>query len=388
MNQKRTMMIFLCVFFSVLGGIHYFLWWQLIHQPAWPHPWQLGLTLLFVALGVGLPLLRTVFRHAEFVGAGQWLLGGLYLWLGFVFFAFWLCLAAVLARAGLQALVGISVETPIFGLLFDPRIFSVAVGTTGLSACLLAMLIARQGPVIETVDVQLERFPKSLQGYRIAQISDLHVAPFLGADYVQTVIDRTNQLNPDLVVITGDLVDGSVARFGATVRLLKNLQNRDGIYFVTGNHEYYSGADAWLAVLTDMGVRVLRNEHVQITRDGQGFVLAGVDDWTAHHFVGHGADLEKALAGCASDQPIILLAHQPLMIRKAAERKVDLMLSGHTHGGQMWPFGYLVRLAQPYLRGLSRHSPSTQIYVNRGTGYWGPPLRLGATPEITLLRVF
>jgi predicted MPP superfamily phosphohydrolase len=189
-----------------------------------------------------------------------------------------------------------------------------------------------------------------------------------------------------MVVITGDLVDGSVAELEPHVEPLKRLRAKDGVYFVTGNHEYYSGANAWIAHLESLGIRVLRNERVPI-RGEHGFDLAGVDDWTAHQFGGeHGMNLEKALSGRDPDRAVVLLAHQPKAIVEAGARGVDLQLSGHTHGGQLFPFNFLVGLQQPYVAGLHDHG-ATKIYVSRGTGYWGPPMRVGAPAEITRIEL-
>jgi predicted MPP superfamily phosphohydrolase len=192
---------------------------------------------------------------------------------------------------------------------------------------------------------------------------------------------------PDVIVLTGDLVDGSVEALAQHVAPLGQLRARYGVYFITGNHEYYSGVDAWLAHLMTLGIRPLRNERVTLGEGPMALELAGIDDWTASHFGGgHGADLPRALAGRDTNRELILLAHQPKAVHEAAEHGVGLMLSGHTHGGQIFPFGVLVRLAQPFVRGL--HSVGeTQIYVNRGTGYWGPPMRLGSAPEITLVTL-
>lgn len=256
-----------------------------------------------------------------------------------------------------------------------------------LGASAVALRSALTGPVVTHVAVRLRRLPHAQAGTTIAQISDLHVAPLLGRDYVARVVARTNALQPSLIVITGDLVDGTVEQLRDAVAPLAELRAPHGVYFVTGNHEYYSGVDPWIAELTRLGVRVLRNERVTIGDAAASFELAGIDDWTAASFGGgHGANLAEALRGHDPARELILLAHQPKAIYEAAELGVGLMLSGHTHGGQIWPFGYLVKLAQPYLAGLAQHG-ATQIYVNRGTGYWGPPMRLAVPPELTLLEL-
>jgi hypothetical protein len=229
--------------------------------------------------------------------------------------------------------------------------------------------------------------PESLGGTTIAQISDLHVGVTIGRDYVEDVVRRVNALEPDIIAITGDLVDGDATHLRQPIAPIAELKARHGVFFVTGNHEYYSGVEVWLKHLKAMGIRVLRNECETIGTGEASFCLAGVDDSSVRAFAeGHGADVGRALRGVDPDQEIVLLAHQPREIFAAAEHGVGLQLSGHTHGGQMWPFTWFVHLIQPYVAGLARHG-STQIYVSSGTGHWGPPMRLGTTSEITLIEL-
>jgi predicted MPP superfamily phosphohydrolase len=215
----------------------------------------------------------------------------------------------------------------------------------------------------------------------------MHIGLTIGRDFVEDVVRKVNALEPDIVAITGDLIDGSVEDLGAAVAPLGEIEARLGTFFVTGNHEYYSGADSWLAFLGTLDIRVLRNEHVELSKDGEAIHLAGVDDWTAHQFGnGHGSDMARAMAGRDASKPVILLAHQPIQFDEARAHGVDLQISGHTHGGQIFPFGLLTRLAQPFLSGLHQRGDS-QIYVSSGTGYWGPPMRIAAPAEITLIEL-
>ena len=238
--------------------------------------------------------------------------------------------------------------------------------------------------MIQSVRVALSRLPKKLEGFVVAQITDVHVGPTIGRGFIEEIVRKTNELSPDVVVITGDLVDGSVAELREHVAPLAGLKAPHGVFFVTGNHEYYSGADAWIAHLGTLGVRVLRNEHVQIG-GADGFDLAGIDDASASGN-GHGPDLRKALVGRDESRACVLLAHQPKGIALADVLGVDLQLSGHTHGGQMIPWNFLVRLQQPFVAGLHKLARA-QIYVSCGTGYWGPPMRVGAPAEITEIEL-
>jgi len=247
---------------------------------------------------------------------------------------------------------------------------------------------ARRRPPVVTVQVPIAGLPAGLQGFTIAQISDIHVGPTIRRPQLQAMVDAVNALQADAVAITGDLVDGSVAQLAEHVAPLAELKARHGAFFVTGNHEYYSGGPDWVAEVERLGVRVLMNEHVTLQHQGSPLVLAGVADYTAHHFEpSHRSDPQAALAGAPADAGAkVLLAHQPRSAEAAAAAGFDLQLSGHTHGGQFWPWGWFVPLQQPFVAGLHRVQ-QMWIYVSRGTGYWGPPKRVGAPSEITLLTL-
>jgi predicted MPP superfamily phosphohydrolase len=238
---------------------------------------------------------------------------------------------------------------------------------------------------VKEIGVNLPRLPSAHDGTTIVQLTDIHVGPTIGRAFIEDLVRRTNELRPDLVAITGDLVDGSVESLRHAVEPLRDLRARHGVFFVTGNHEYFSGAGPWITELGRLGIRVLRNERVSVGGPG-GFDLAGIDDHSAGRLGEAPSDLARALTGRDPSRAVVLLAHQPRAIFEASRLGVDLQLSGHTHGGQIWPFTYLVKLQQPYVAGLHRHGDS-QIYVSPGTGYWGPPMRLGTRAEITRLTL-
>lgn len=237
------------------------------------------------------------------------------------------------------------------------------------------------------VPVTLAKLPKQLDGFTIVQLTDIHVGGTIRREFVEELVARTMALKPDLIALTGDFVDGSVDELSPHVAPFAKLSAPHGVFFITGNHEYYSGADAWIAKWKQLGVRVLRNERVSIERDGAAFDLAGVDDHGAHKYRGHGMDLDTALAGRDESRALVLLAHQPRQVRVAAKHGVDLQLSGHTHGGQVWPWHYIVSIQQGGLVAGMYRIGETQLYVSRGAGYWGPPVRVGAPPEITRVRL-
>jgi predicted MPP superfamily phosphohydrolase len=247
---------------------------------------------------------------------------------------------------------------------------------------------ARRRARIVSVEVPLANLPLALQGFLIAQISDVHVGSQIKRQYVDAIVDAVNGLNADLIAVTGDLVDGSVPDLSRHIAPLGRLSARHGTFLVTGNHEYYSGERAWTAEFTRLGLRVLLNEHVVVRHGGAPLVVAGVTDYSAHHFnPEQRSDPVAALWGAPADAAArILLAHQPRSAAAAASAGFDLQLSGHTHGGQFWPWNLFVRLQQPFTAGLHRLN-NLWVYISRGTGYWGPPNRFGAPSEITLLRL-
>ncbi|MEU8613073.1 metallophosphoesterase, partial [Actinoplanes sp. NPDC048791] len=248
-----------------------------------------------------------------------------------------------------------------------------------------AMRVSR----VRRIDVRIPRLGKGLDGLKVVLLTDTHYGPIDRARWSRGVVDVVNSLEPDVVAHTGDIADGEVAQRREQAAPLGDVRARLARVYVTGNHEYFSGAQRWVEHMASLGWEALHNRHVVVTRNGDSLVVAGVDDRTAagSGVPGHHMDHEAALAGADPDLPVLLLAHQPQQITGAVAHGVDLQLSGHTHGGQMWPFHYLVRLDQPVLQGLSRHGERTQLYTSRGTGFWGPPFRIFAPSEITLLTL-
>lgn len=313
-----------------------------------------------------------------------------YVWLGAMF----LFLVALAATDLLRLFAGLARRgfgggaSPPERRRFLARSLAAAVTSAVAAASAVAVRAARREPPVRPLTIRLDRLPPELHGFSIVQLTDLHVGPTIGRGFVEDVVARTNALGPDLVAITGDLVDGSVSDLAEAVAPLAQLRAPHGVFFVTGNHEYFSGAQAWVNELTRIGIRVLQNERVTIGNGAAGFDLAGVDDPSAVHYGGLPSReaLARALSGRDPARELVLLAHQPRSALDAVPFGVGLQLSGHTHGGQLWPFGLVVRLQQPFVAGLHRHH-GAQVYVSRGTGYWGPPMRLAEPSEITHLRL-
>ncbi|MEU9082195.1 metallophosphoesterase [Streptomyces sp. NPDC048357] len=253
---------------------------------------------------------------------------------------------------------------------------AVAVGTvaTGTYGVL-------RGPSVRRVQVPLAKLPRAAHGFRIAVVSDVHLGPVLGHAHTQRIVDTVNRTQPDLIAIVGDLVDGSVPDLGPAAEPLRRLSARHGSYFVTGNHEYFSGAQQWIDHVRELGLTPLENARRALPH----FDLAGVNDIQGE-LEGKGPDFQAALGDRDRSRAAVLLAHQPVVIHDAVRHGVDLQLSGHTHGGQLWPGNYLAELANPTVAGLERYG-DTQLYVSRGAGAWGPPVRVGAPSDITVVEL-
>jgi predicted MPP superfamily phosphohydrolase len=380
MNAGRTA-IALMVLSTVSWLTHRYVWARLVRDARWPAPWSTVLTFAVFALAALVPL---VFVAVQWLPrrANAPLAWTVYTWLGFALYLFLLTAVADAGR-GVAAIVGALPQDPERRRLLARGIAGV-VGVGSALVGLSGVANVASGFEVRRIRVPLARLPRAASGYSIVQLTDVHVGPTIGREFVEKVVAESNALAPDLVVITGDLVDGSVEKLSALVEPLRDLRARDGVFFVTGNHEYYSGADSWIAHLRSLGIRVLRNERVAI---GDAFDLAGVDDATAHRMLaGHGQDVHGAVAGRDPARAVVLLAHQPKALKDALAADVDLQLSGHVHGGQLVPFNWIARLDQPFVSGLHRVG-GTWIYVSSGTGYWGPPMRVGSRAEVTHIEL-
>jgi predicted MPP superfamily phosphohydrolase len=370
---------FLALALGFLAATHYYLALRLVLDPGWPEPARtLGVAAL--ALLGALIVLHPIAERALPRPLARFVSWPAALWMGAFFWLFLLSLAsdALLAVAGGVARAA-DASAPGEGAAALRAVLALSLTGVALAAGLRSGLAP---PALRRVEFAIERWPRALDGFRIVQISDIHIGPLLGREFAAQLAQRVNALAPDLVAVTGDLVDGSAPRLRAEVAPFGGLRARHGVFFVTGNHDHYSGAEHWSEVVRQLGMRVLRNERVEIGTAGASFDLVGVDDHHAH-FAGDGkSDLARALAGRDPERPAVLLAHDPATFTRARGAAIDLQLSGHTHGGQIWPFAWFVRIATPYVAGRYREGRA-QLYVSRGTGFWGPPLRLFAPAEIT-----
>jgi predicted MPP superfamily phosphohydrolase len=360
---------------SLLFGVP---WWTLVAAGAlWPAPVVILGTILFAVGAVGFPVLMTLghARHRDWAAkVGDTTLG--VVWILFAW-----SVVGNLVRVGL-AIAG--VQDPL-----RSRIVAVGVLAVGLFLMAWGNFQALRVPRVRRVEVTLPRLGAGLDGLRVALLTDTHYGPINRVRWSRGVTAAVNELDADIVCHTGDIADGTPTTRRDQAAPLGDIKARYTRAYVTGNHEYFGDAEGWLGRMDELGWECLHNRHITVERGGSRLVVAGVDDITAKHSgrSGHGTDHATALAGADPDVPVLLLAHQPKQIRDAVEHGIDLQLSGHTHGGQIWPFHLLVRLDQPVLQGLTRHSERTQLYTSRGTGFWGPPFRVFAPSEITLLTL-
>jgi hypothetical protein len=379
-------LVFIAVAVCVLGGMHYYVWARLVRDPQLPPTAARILTVALAALGLLLPATLILIRSTR-GNVAQPLVWIAFLWMGvvFLFSAFLAFADAVRAIVWIaQRLGGPRGPTDPARRVLLSRALAIGVGGTVVGLTGVGLRSALGSIRVKEVPVRLRGLPPELEGFRLVQISDMHIGPMLHRGWVEGVVERIGAIRADAVTITGDLVDGSVGELREHVAPLARLGEAPrGAFFVTGNHEYYSGVNEWLRHLPTLGIRPLRNERVELA---PGLDLAGIHDPTGRGTPGHAPNLDRALEGRDPERPLVLLAHQPRQFAEAARKGVSLTLSGHTHGGQIWPFSWIVALVQPYLAGLHREGDA-QLYVSRGTGFWGPPMRVFAPPEITLLRL-
>ena len=358
----------------ILGALHALLGWLLLPAlPVGPAGWLLGGAVLLASTML-MPM--TIFARAV---TGDARLADRLSWAGSLCMGFFSSLFVLTVLRELLMLIPSARP--------HAQASAVAVLLLALLATILGFINARRVARVRDVDVPIAGLPPALQNFSIVQLSDIHVGATIQRAYVDAIVARANGLQADLIAVTGDVVDGTVAQLGSHTAPLGGLRARHGVFLVTGNHEYYSGAAPWVAEFRRLGLRVLMNEHAILEHDGARLALAGVTDFNAAAFdPAQASDPQAAIAGAPADIPRILLAHQPRSAAAAEAAGYDLQLSGHTHGGQFWPWNLFVPLQQPYVAGLHRRG-RLWIYVSRGTGYWGPPKRIGAPAEITRLRL-
>ncbi|WP_367137003.1 metallophosphoesterase [Saccharothrix sp. HUAS TT1] len=395
-------MLFFVLFAVVMGAAHYYIWRRFVLATTRPGRGRRIGTAVVVALYALLVAALSVSRLGSGFGVAVawpgflWLAGAFYL---VVIMGVLEVPRLVLLRAARRRQAPVTAGAPAEEApeepaeqpadpgrrLFIARSLAVAGGVATAGVVTYGATQALGDPLVKRVPVTLGKLDQRLSGYRIAVVSDIHLGPLLGRGHTERIVRMINEQQVDLVAIVGDLVDGSVAELGEAAAPLRDLVSTHGSFFVTGNHEYYSGAEPWLAELERLGVNPLRNERLTIERAGASFDLAGVNDVTGAGFE-DGPDYARALDGRDTSTPVVLMAHQPVQVRQAAKHGVDLQLSGHTHGGQMFPFHLAVGLQQPVRSGLETVD-GTQVYTSNGAGFWGPPVRVGAPPDISVVEL-
>ena len=396
--------MFIVILGAVLALMHLYLWKKLVKDTTGPGRTRWVLSAVLVALAA-LLFATLILPRTIGVTESAWFAWPGYLWFGLVAYLFLTLLVLEPVRLALRgwakraplAATETAVSVPpaekkptasatLNRRLFLARASAVAAGAASIGLVGVGTANAVGPPDLLRVPIRLPRLEPAFNGFRIAVVSDIHLGPLAGRARTERIVRMINEAEPDLVAIVGDLVHGTVEELGSAAEPLQDLDSREGTFFVTGNHEYFvEDTPSWLRELERLDVQPLRNENTAIRRGAAAFDLAGVND-IAGEKRSEPPDFDRALSGVDPARPTILLAHQPILVEEAAARGVDLQVSGHTHGGQMWPFHYIVRLVQPSLAGLSTVG-NTQLYVTRGTGFWGPPVRIGAPPDITVLSL-
>ena len=360
---------------GLIGGSHFYVAKRFFLDPAWPEPWA-GLGLAVVALGFASFFALPAVERKVLPPLMRRLSLPIVIWMGVLWLSFsaWAFADAASWLMGAAGANGGEAHTR-----------AAIVGLAVVAASVYGVRGALRVPRVRRQEVALASWPEALDGFRIAQISDIHIGPVLDKRFAAGLTAAVNELEADLIVVTGDLVDGPLEILRDDVAPFGELTAPHGVFFITGNHDIYSGDVAWAAHVRTLGMRVLRNERVAIGGEG-GFDLAGVDDHRGDWRTSSTEDLGAALDHRDTDRPVILLAHDPSTFKRAQKLGIDLQISGHTHGGQIWPFHGLVRLVNPWVQGLHRVEAS-QIWVSRGSGFWGPPMRLFAPSEISELVI-
>ncbi|MBW6434966.1 metallophosphoesterase [Actinoplanes hulinensis] len=418
------MFVFIIIAFAIAGLIHYYLWRRLVRDTTTSRRWrQVGA----VAIGGALVTLLATMAVGDRLPSGlRWLTLPGFVWLAVMFYlliVLWLfevpVLVALRIRARRATPVPAERATPVpagavadasservapvsAGAVVDAppvaesdhdpgrrlllrRGVAVTAGAVAVGLTGFGMTRAYRAPTIKRYDIPMARLARRADGLRLAVLADLHVGPLLGSGQVERMVEIVNGLDADVVAVVGDVVTSEPGRVRDSLLPLTRMRGRHGVFYVTGNHEYYVGAENWTEAATELDLRVLRNERVEIAHGGGVIDLAGVNDITGAQYADP-PDYERTLAGRDQSRPVVLMAHQPVAVHDAAPYGVDLQLSGHTHGGQMFPFDYLVGLQQPVVSGFGEVD-GTPVYVTNGAGFWGPPVRVGADPDITLLTL-
>lgn len=393
MNELTMYLIWIGIMVSVLSVGFFYMAWRLIipfhleapyKQIAWT-----ALSLMYLIPFSSFFMVRFAEKYS-----------GLYSWIGYVSLGFLSFVFVMLVVRDAAWFIGLGGQKLLAFFSTAPAVVDAAkrefllqttnLGVLGIAGSLTAYGVyeARKRPGIVTVDIPIAKLPKEFDGFRIVQISDIHAGLTIKRDFIETVAEEIKKLSPDLIAFTGDMADGTVPHLKNDLEPLANVFAPHGKFFVTGNHEYYSGVDQWTAHARDMGYDVLMNEHRTVTKNGASFVLAGVTDYSGGGFSpAHRSDPKKAFDGAPKESAKILLAHQPRTLFHINDLDIDLVMMGHTHGGQFFPWNLVATIGQPFIKGLNKYNERTWAYVSKGTGYWGPPVRVGARSEITVLTL-
>lgn len=393
MSQTTMYLIWMAIILSVYGIGYSYIGWRLIIPFQLQSPYKqfawIGLALMFLIPFSTFIVMRFAEKYSDAVS-----------WIGYISLGFLSFVFVTLLFRDITWMLGFGGQKLFSLFSSSPQTFDAAkrefllqttnLGVLGVAGTLTAYGVyeARKKPGIVNVEIPIAKLPKEFDGFRIVQISDIHAGLTIKRDFIETIAEEVKNLSPDLIAFTGDMADGSVPHLKNDLEPLANVYAPHGKFFITGNHEYYSGVEQWVTHARDMGYDVLMNEHRLVTKNGASFVLAGVTDYSGGGFSpAHKSDPAKALNGAPKELAKILLAHQPRTLFHVNDLDLDLVLMGHTHGGQFFPWNLVATIGQPFIKGLNKYNDRTWAYVSKGTGYWGPPVRVGARSEITVLTL-
>ena len=375
-------MIFFILFSTVLLSVYSYVGWRMVWTLQVPFLYKSILMIIFI-LFYCLTIITFIFYFNKIENNITRIIAWLgYTGLGTVSLLFFIQICVDLISIIKTMFLGENNFDPHRRAFLGLSAKTIVGGIAGIGS-IWGMYQALKEPVIKRVEIKIEGLPESLKGFRMAQITDLHVGSMITGKFVERVASKIQELNADMLFFTGDAADGSVQSYGEHLNSLAEIHPKYGKYFVTGNHEYYSDMNGWLQLIEGLGFKILVNESQNIIVNDATIMITGIPDRGGGHFSSfHKTNMEKAVGGMNSSDLKILLAHQPGDVEHATKYGFDLQLSGHTHGGQYFPFSLLVQMAHPFIKGLHKRE-NTWVYINQGTGYWGPPLRIGTEPEIT-----
>lgn len=381
------MKIFFIIFISIFSYFNYLL--GKYYSDAFNFPGRINALLWSFNILATISIFAAPYVYRMYPEKNPGALYDLLQWCGYIFFGVYsvLFLFVILNASGLYAYEKLAAPSEERRNFLKFMLAGISLTATGVMS-VAGFVEARTKPMVKKIQVPIKDLPDEFHGTTILQMSDIHVGQTIKADFVEVLVELSNQLKPDMVALTGDLIDGTQSQLAHELEPFKKIQAPLGRFMVPGNHEYYWGIDHWIDFWKELGFKTLVNEHALVEKGSARLAIGGVHDYSARRMNDtYVSSPQEAFKSLPPEVTKVLLAHQPRSVYQASKAGVHLQISGHTHSGQYFPYNILIYLFQPYVKGLHRHEDQTWIYVNQGTGYWGPPSRFGVPPEITLIEL-